>query len=243
MNLTDLAQLRDEAVAQHRGWKRRSLTLDAIAADEWQTVWDDLTVELGKPLVENTLLQALEDKTAAAAGIKPKLVVNPTRGTRQDRAERNAEQRRRVFQSYWDRSIMDRLRFRLFMDWFGHAAAYLTPMADFYNPDGSLAASNQRFPYMVRVNPRHTYPLAHNSTGRMTAAIVTKLRNRKEIEQEYGENHPGLGELRYRWASLGREWPALRHVEETWYYDETTWAVALTARTTPPVVEIGRAHV
>lgn len=240
LTLTDLSQLRAEAVKQHQGWKRRSFTLDAITADEWQTVWDDLTVEIGKPLVENTALQALEDSVASAAGIRPRLIVSPTRGTRSDRAEKNAELRRRVYQSYWDRSGMDRLRYRLFMDWFGHSAAYLYPQADLYATDGTLRPSAERFPYQVRVNPRHVYPLAHNSQDRLTAAIKTCLRNVKEIEDEYGENHPGLAALKARWVLSHLPLDRLRHIEETWYFDEDVWAVAITARNSPMMLDSWR---
>jgi hypothetical protein len=230
--LSDLATLRADAVIAHRGWKRRSFTFDTIAADEWQTVWDDLTVESGEPLVENVLLQALEDKVASAGSIEPRIYVHPTRGTRADRAERVAEQRKRVFQSYWDRSDIEFLRFQLFMDWYGHGAAYLVPWCDLYDETGRLVPPAERFPYLLRANPRHVFPLSHNHTGRLTSVLISKLRRIEDIRLEYGESHPGVLAVTERFA---RESPGtrLRHVEETWYFDETTAAIALTARPIP----------
>jgi hypothetical protein len=232
LNLLDMAELRAEAVVAHRGWKRRSFVFDTIAADEWQTVWDDLTVDIGEPLVENVLLQALEDKVASAGSIEPRIDVHPTRGTRADRAERAAEQKKRVFLSYWDRSQMQRMRQQLFMDWYGHGASYAFPWCDLYDEAGRLRPSAERFPYLVRQNPRHTFPIAHNHTGRLTSVIITKLRRLEDIELEYGRDHPAIIEIRSRYARAGHQ-NKLRHVEETWYFDDADSAIALTARPIP----------
>ena len=237
-DITELADLRDEAIYHHQAWKRRIFTLDSIAADEWQTVWDDLTADIGEPLVENTLLEALEDKVAAAASVRPRIDVHPRRGTKQDRAERSAERRTRVIRSYRDRSFGDKQRQALFFDWYGAGAAYLMPWADLYDMDGRLIPSFERFPYQVRINPRHVYPLAHNAQGRMTAALVTKLRTWKDIKEEYGENHPGVQMVRERFQRADdtgikeSSW-----VEETWYFDDDDWAVGLTARAQPAYME------
>lgn len=232
MRTDELAELREEAIHAHRGWKRRSFTFDTIASDQWQTVWDDLTSEMSEPLVENVVLQALEDKTYAAGSLSPQLEVHPTRGTRQDRAERAAEKKRRVMMSYWDRSDMDKLRSQLFIDWFGHGATYLYPWADLYHMDGSLRKSAERFPYLVRANPRHVYPLSHNMRGRMTSVIVTKLRRVSDVEQEYGKDHPAIQRLRQRAARQRIDYK-LDQVEETWYFDETISSVMISARPIP----------
>jgi hypothetical protein len=239
-DITELTGLREEAIRQHQSWKRRSLTLDAIAADQWQTIWDDLTAEIGEPLVENTVLQMLEDKTAEAASVAPKIFVWPTRGTRSDRAERVAAQRRRVFKSYEDRSMMEVNRVQLFLDWFGHAAAYLTPHCDAYYADGNVRPPAARFPYMVRVDPRQVYPLSHNNTGRLTSVIFTRLRKLTDVKNEYGATHPGILNLEYRHRlSHGKE-DGMRQVEETWYYDETTIAVSLSLRPIRPQYDTWR---
>lgn len=223
----------------HREWKRRSLTLDAIASDKWQTVWDDLTVDVGEPLVENELLEALEDKAAAAASVPPKVHVAATRGTRGDRAERVAEQRRRVFRSYWDRSFLDKRVIKWYLDWWAHGAAYATPWCDLYNRDGSLKPPEERFPYLIRLDPRVTFPLAHNSQGRLTAVVNTRMRSLADLKNEYGPDHPGVRLLEFRWQRANPE-RRLGVVEETWFFDEDQWAVAVSARTTPAWVDAYR---
>jgi len=228
--ISELATLRDEAVKEHRSWKRRILTLDSIAADEWQTVWDDLTVEYGEPLVENIALQALEDKAAAAASVRPRVRVAPTRGTAKDRAEKVAAKRRRVFKSYWDRSFMETMPLRLALDWMGTGTFYLMPWCDFYHKDGSLREPSERFPFQIRVDPRQAYPLGHNLQGRLTEILFTRMRRFTDIQNEYGYTHPALMRLRERFDRVAHSNQKLNMVEETWWYDEDDWAVAVTAR-------------
>jgi len=64
--IDELRSLREEALFDHRDWKRRSWTSDLIARNEWSTVWDDLSTEASEALVENVYVEALEDKAASA---------------------------------------------------------------------------------------------------------------------------------------------------------------------------------
>jgi hypothetical protein len=66
----------------------------------------------------------------------------------------------------------------------------------------------------------------------MTSVIIAKLRRLEDIELEYGSDHPAVIEVKHRFTAAGHK-ARLRHVEETWYFDETDAAVALTARPIP----------
>ena len=98
-NLTELREARDWAVNIHRPWKQNLTSNDLVAGGKWNTVWDDLTVDVMDPQVENLYLEALTDKAAAARAIEPLIFVGPTTGTRKDQGEKNAERKRKVFRS------------------------------------------------------------------------------------------------------------------------------------------------
>lgn len=230
-SLQALVSLRQEAVNEHREWKRRSFTLDTILDSRWATVWDDLTAELSEPLVENIPLQALEDRAAQAASVEPRLIVAPTRGTRKDAGEKNAATRRHAILSMWQRSRWVPTRKLWYIDRIAHAAAYGVPWADFYRSDYSRIPPGQRLPYMKRIDPRQVYPLSHNSAGRMTGVILTRTRRWADIVREWGDDNLGLRELKAR-VDMKRADPRapFQIVEETWYFDDTYYAVGLTAR-------------
>jgi len=228
MNPADLSNLRRDVTLEHQDWKRRSMLSDYIATGQWSTIWDDLSVQQTDPLAENTYVEALEDKVADASSTDPQLIVPPTRGTRNDRAERNAETRRRVMRSYWDRSSFEQLKQNLYNDRIAHGAAYLYPWADLYNTQGEALESSERFPYLIRSDPRITYPVQHNLQGRMTSVIFSKIRRWSDLEAEYGKDNPGLQAAYYQWGNSG--WVGSRKLdkaEEVWYFDDTHYAVGI----------------
>ena len=108
ISLDQLEGVRKAALWRHRGWKDLITLADFIASDQWEIAWDDGNVDASEPLVENLYSQALEDKVMTAGATLPNLFVAPTRGTRKDRGEENAQLRRRVMLSYWDRSRLRR---------------------------------------------------------------------------------------------------------------------------------------
>jgi len=215
--IDELKAVREEALFEHRDWKRRSWTSDLIARNEWSTVWDDLSVEASEALVENIYTEALEDKAASAASLTPQIIVAPSPGTRSDRAEMAAQRKRRVFLSYGYRSNVNQLMVRWYLDWYQHGAAYAFPWCDWH--------TKPRLPFFMRLDPRQAYPLAHDSRNNLTAVLFSRLRGWDDIVQEYGEDHPTL--LRLQSARERRLQPEPTQVEEIWYFDTDSWAVAL----------------
>ena len=215
--IDELRSLREEALFDHRDWKRRSWTSDLIARNEWSTVWDDLSTEASEALVENVYVEALEDKAASAASLMPQIIVAPSPGTRSDRAEMAAQRKRRVFLSYGFRSNLNQLMVRWYLDWYQHGAAYALPWCDWH--------SSPRLPYFIRLDPRQAYPLAHDSKGNLTSVLFCRLRSWADLREEYGEDHPAIISI-----LNGRGRRHLRppeQMEEIWYFDNTSWAVAV----------------
>lgn len=235
----DLRHLRAEAVMVHQPWKAEMLMCDKVERGEWQILWPDLSVESSDPLVENIYAQALEDKTITAGAIPPLLFTNPTHGTRRDEGEKNAAKRRRVGMSYWDRSGVRRNLKKFYRDWYHSGMAVGNPwangLANGFSRD--LVPPDHRFPYFESVDPRHVYPLGWDSRGRMAAGLICRQKRIVDLEGDWGKDHPALLEAKVRHAMRNQE---LRWLEEVWYFDGTSWAVAIGDAGLPTLQQGGR---
>lgn len=217
ISTTELEEMREWAYRIHRDWKTRSLTSDLLVQHEWHTVWPDLTTSKTGPLVEDVYTEALEDKVSTAASISPFVEVAPTRGTRADRAERNAQQRRRAFISFMRDSKIEQKQTGFYYDWFQHGAPYTLVWKDW--------ANDSPYPFLIRMNPRHAYPLTHNSNDELTSILFAKRRTVAQMLREYGPNNAAMRDY-VVWLSDRRP---PEFVEEIWYVDDRHWGVALYA--------------
>lgn len=209
----------------HAPWKRQIQINDAIAADKWSVVWDDGVEEPKDPLVQNVYKGALEDKINTAGAATPAIFVPPPPGTTLDRGERLAQKRKRVLMSYWDRSDMQRLRKLMYRDWFHTGAAFVLPWTEFYNEDSSRTLPAERAPYLMQLDPRQAYPLAHNNRGRLVQILFARQRRVAALKDEYGAKHPIFGSFSSHRGRAGLDDAAF--LEEVWYFDSTNWGVAL----------------
>lgn len=213
-----LAAAHDWAFDRHRDWKQRSALTDAVAAGQWAKLWRTIAPGADDPLVENVYLQALEDKAAAAASIQPTVHVAASHGTRNDRAEKEAQTKRKVFTSYAQRSDKEKLAELWMVDWYQHGAMFAGPWTDF--------GAEVRFPFFIRHDPRMVYPLSHDSQGKLTSVLIVKVRRLVDIEQEWGTDNPAVIALKSKLS--GKPGRAKDDsFEEVWYYDTQNWGVAL----------------
>ena len=225
LSLEDVRKARDWGVNFHAPWKRQITVNDAVASDQWNVIWDDGEDEPSDPLVENVYKGALEDKMSAAGSFLPSIFVPPPPGTTEDRGERAAQKRKRVIMSYWDRSDMPRLLKTLYRDWFHTGAGFLMPWTEWFDKDGNPRPSAERAPYLMKLDPRQAYPLAHNSKGQLVKILFARQRRVAELIDEYGANNPALEELtQYRNV---KKLDDADFLEEIWYFDSTYWGVAL----------------
>jgi hypothetical protein len=214
---TDLIDAHHWALQTHREWKSRSRVNDLIANGKWHVVWNDLTGQDFDPLVENIYIEALEDKAYAAAGLVPQVFVGPSTGTRLDRGEKQAQDKRKVFLSYMQASGYDRLRVKWLLDYYEHGAAYGFPWLDWN--------AEPKQPFFLRHDPRHAYPLSHDSQGNLSGVFFAKQRRLVDVESEWGSDHGALQQIR---TFRGQErLEGNVPVEELWYFDAGKQAVAL----------------
>ena len=236
MNVTldELRRMRDEAIHVHNPWKMEIQVVDRIADGDWSIMWPDRSKEFSKPLVENIYNQALEDKMAAAGSHLPSIFVPPRMGTRNDRAESQAQKRRRVMISYWDRSRLKRELKAYARDWLHAGASYSVPWCNWVDMYGSQNPPERREPFMMRVDPRQVYPIAHTPNGDLATVIVARTRRLADIEAEWGKEHPSIRLVR---AAATKRSTKLYFVEEIYYYDQTHWAVAVIDHNLPAVMQ------
>ncbi len=225
ITLNDIRDAREWGVHTHRLWKSQIRINDATAAGDWQIIWDDDTLDSSDPLVENVYLGALEDKIAIASATTPSIFVPPPPNTSEDRGEVIAQKRKRVYSTYWDRSDMIRLRRKLFMDWFHTGAAYMTPWTNWFDATGSPIPSNLRAPYLVNLDPRQAFPLAHDNRGNLIKVVFIRQRRVASLKNEYGANHSAFTGLQAHRRIRGLS--DAEFLEEVWYFDSDYWAVAV----------------
>ncbi len=225
LTLEDVRQAREWGLTQHQPWKHQILINDAVAADEWGVAWDDGSTDEVAPLVQNVYKGALEDKINTAGAATPAIFVPPPIGTSEDRAERAAQKRRRVLQSYWDRSDMPRLRKLMFRDWLHTGAAFVIPWTEFFNEDATPTKPAGRAPYLMQLDPRQAYPLAHDNKGRLVKVLFARQRRVAALRAEYGDANPIFDNFAGHRTS--RKLDDAEFLEEVWYFDTAHWGVAL----------------
>ena len=218
--IPELMTIRSNAMKRHLGWKQRSLTTDLILQNKWNTVWADMKVEEADPTIENVYSEAMEDKAGSAASSFPFIDVAATRGTRDDRAERVAQQRRRAFVSFTLDSNFDVNQTAWVMDWLKEGAMYSMPWS---LPDDPVR------PFSVRHDPRFVYPVSHDARNRLSSCIIVRNRTVGDLLSDYPDGEYNGARLRRilgQWQD-GDPRKLDRDIEELWYYDDNVWAVAI----------------
>lgn len=214
ISIPGLIERRAAAVEANRNSKLRQTRAHRILRDEFQVVWPNLTTTDGEPAVENIFLEAAEDKAATAASILPVFDVPPRKGTRADRAEREAALARRVFVTLAQRSRLDAHHVAFYLDWFVHGVTAAMPWRDRDQSAG--------FPYVCRIEPRNFYPLRWGPRGELDEALVIRRRGLADLVREYGASNTGLLTLGAR--TQGR---FVGLYEEIWWADEDAWGIAV----------------
>ncbi|KKM89390.1 hypothetical protein LCGC14_1249180 [marine sediment metagenome] len=225
LDLEDIKLAREWGLDFHSQWKAQLRTNDAIASGLWQIAWGDGEVDDASPLVQNVYLGALEDKTNTAGAGSPAIFVPPPPGTTEDRGEKIAQKRKRVYQSYGDRSDMPKLRKKLYRDWLHAGAGFMIPWTDFFDENSQPTPTASRAPYFMHLDPRQAYPLAHDNRDRLVKIMFIRQRRVASLKEEYGANLPAF--RGFKTFRTLKQMDDAEFLEEVWYFDSTYWGVAL----------------
>lgn len=216
LSIEELTELWGWATEHHSDRMRRSRVSDLMIQGKWHVIWPDLTGEDLDPLVENLYIEALEDKAAAAAAIHPFIEVAPTRGTRDDRAERNSQLRRRVFISLMRDSLLEDKQQAFYFDWFQLGMCAVVPWCNWNQ--------SPRHPFLVRLDPRTVYPIAYDSNDQASQVLCVKYRRTADLLHDPVASEYAIPFLRTALESKGRKMPVA--VQEIWYMDDRQWGLA-----------------
>lgn len=181
---TNIGSLRDEhdwLVDKHRDHKNRVSTVTNIANGEWYVEWPDLSVTIEAPTVANIVELGIQHWSAVGGAITPSLKV-PINEAADRRTEKPAARKReRRVRELFEASNIGEISSLLWGDYAGAGSAVFGVWANFGEKDLS-----KRNPYVVRFDPRHTYPLK-DSKGNITVLHIARKISKGELEAEYPE--------------------------------------------------------
>ncbi len=170
---------------KHHHHKRRVKVATNIAIGAWYTEWPDLSRVPEAPTVANQMELGIAHWSSIGGAILPSIRV-PVNKTADRRTEKSAVRKReRRLRELWESSNVGSLAASWWGDYSGAGAAIMGAWVNFEETDKA-----KRNPYMVRFDPRHTYPIK-NDKGEVVEMLVA----RKISKGELVVRHPQLEEV------------------------------------------------
>lgn len=165
----------------HRDHKSRVKTVTNVAAGEWYVEWPDLSTTPEAPTVANTVELGIQHWSAVGGSMMPsfKVPVDVSRNRKKEKPA--ARKRERRVRQLIEASNASELASHWWADYAGAGSAIMGVWANFEEKDKA-----KRNPYLLRFDPRHTYPLK-DSRGNITELHVAYKISKGELEAEYPE--------------------------------------------------------
>ena len=175
---------RDILVQAHRDWKDRIQRVTDIINGDWQVVWPDLTREPSAPTVANTIEMSVSHWGAIGGAIIPSVKVPVAFTETGPEGARGAAKRERRIRELEKRSNIENLLGLWFEDYSGAGANAAFVWADFSLPD------DERHPRILRIDPRHYYPVVNESGDVVEVLIARKVHGYETVRR-----YPQLKEI------------------------------------------------
>lgn len=202
-NIRNLRDRRDYLVDMHREHKDRIETVTNVVNGDWYVEWPDLSQTPEAPTVANQVELGVSHWAAVGGAILPSIKV-PLNKTADRRKEKPAvRKRQRRVKELWESSNASELATLWWGDYAGAGSAMLGVWANFEETD-----LTKRNPYMMRFDPRHTYPLKDNQ-GNVSELLVARRITKAEIAAMHPE-----------WASTFKRADD-EQIEEWFWYTKT----------------------
>ena len=185
---TPMASLRDRRdwlVNKHTAHKTRVRVATNIAIGAWYTEWPDLSQVPEAPTVANQMELGIAHWSSIGGAILPSIRV-PVNKSADRRTEKTAVRKReRRLRELWESSNVGSLAASWWGDYSGAGAAIMGTWVNFEEMDRA-----KRNPYMIRFDPRHTYPVK-NDKGEVIEMLVARKISKGELLIQ----HPQLKEI------------------------------------------------
>ena len=213
-NIETLRDRRDWLVSLHSDHKSRVATVTNVVNGNWQTEWPDLSQTPEAPTVANQVELGVAHWSSIGGAILPSIKV-PINKSADRRKEKSAvRKRQRRVKELWEASNASELASLWWGDYAGAGSAILAAWANFEETD-----LEKRNPYMLRFDPRHTYPLKDDN-GNITELLVARQITKGELSAKYP-----------KWAGTFKRSPD-GHIEEWYWYtnDDVKYMIVDTSK-------------
>lgn len=180
-NIGNLRDRRDYLINLHAAHKDRVETVTNVANGDWTVEWPDLAQTEEAPTVANQVELGIAHWSAVGGAILPsiKVPINKAADRRKEKAA--ARKRERRVKELWEASNASELASLWWADYAGAGSAIMGAWVNFEEKNPA-----KRNPYLVRYDPRHTYPLK-DSNGNITELLVARRISRAEVAAKYPE--------------------------------------------------------
>jgi hypothetical protein len=169
---------RDILIQAYSSWKDRVQRVTDIVNGNWTVVWPDLTREATAPTVANTIEMSISHWGAIGGSIIPSVKVPVSHTETGPEGSRGAAKRERRIRETERRSNISRLLGLWFEDYSGAGANAAMVWADFSLP------SDERHPVIMRIDPRHYYPIV-DAGGRVLECLIARKVHAYETVRRY----------------------------------------------------------
>lgn len=169
----------DWLMDKHRSHKTRVNTVTNVSIGNWFVEWPDLSQTAEAPAVANTVELGIQHWMAVGGAMLPsfKAPMDPSADRKKERpASRKRERRVRELMEASNLSEMMSL---FWGDYAGTGSAVIGVWANFHEKDKA-----KRNPYLIRFDPRHTYPLK-DARGNITELHVARKISKGELAAEW----------------------------------------------------------
>lgn len=201
-NIETLRDRRDWLVSLHSDHKSRVATVTNVVNGNWQTEWPDLSQTPEAPTVANQVELGVAHWSSIGGAILPSIKVPVNKAADRRKEKPAVRKRQRRVKELWEASNASELASLWWGDYAGTGAAILAAWANFEETD-----LEKRNPYMLRFDPRHTYPLKDDN-GNITELLVARQITKGELASRYPE-----------WAGTFKRSPD-GHIEEWYWYTD-----------------------
>lgn len=170
---------RDWFVNVHGAHKDQIRTTTDIVNGNWYVVWPDLTRTPEAPTVANLVEMGINHWSSIGGAMLPTIKVPVPVALDSSDGRRGARKRERRLRELWNKSLANEISALLWGDYAGAGSAMLGVWTDFSEPNPA-----KRNPYLLRFDPRFSYPLK-DDTGNVVELLVAWRISRGELKAKY----------------------------------------------------------